>query len=382
MRILLNAATAVVGGGAQVAASFIANTHRDPRGHSFSYAASPLVAEQVRALLGDASPERLVVTPSPAKLIRGRQSRRAIQALADDFRPDLVYSITSPSYVDFGALPEVARFTDGWLTHPNRLAFSRLSLRSALDLRLRERYKAWALRRVKLFHTQSQVAADGLRGRLSLKEDQVEVIPNCANQIFHASEEAGYGRGKGGDEIVLVLGNPYPHKNFDLVPDVACALKQQNERARFQMTLPAGHPMTHRILTRAQKLGVADRIQNLGRIDLRQCREAYLGCSLVFLPTLLETFSATYLEAMAVGRPVVTTDLDFARDQCGDAAEFFEPLDAGAAADAIQRVLSDQQRYMELVENGRKNLARFPSPDEKYEMQLAWLEHACRECCL
>ena len=46
----------------------------------------------------------------------------------------------------------------------------------------------------------------------------------------------------------------------------------------------------------------------------------------MILPTLLESFSATYIEAMFHGKTILTSDLDFARDVCGEAAFYFDPL--------------------------------------------------------
>jgi glycosyltransferase involved in cell wall biosynthesis len=76
----------------------------------------------------------------------------------------------------------------------------------------------------------------------------------------------------------------------------------------------------------ARRYSVSDSIFNVGWLTLSECIDWYNRSDIVFLPTLLETFSATYLEAMRMGRPIVTCDLDFARDICKDAAAYFPPL--------------------------------------------------------
>ncbi len=43
---------------------------------------------------------------------------------------------------------------------------------------------------------------------------------------------------------------------------------------------------------------------------------------MVFIPTLLEVFSATYLEAMLMKKPIIASDLEFSRDICGESAYF------------------------------------------------------------
>ena len=71
--------------------------------------------------------------------------------------------------------------------------------------------------------------------------------------------------------------------------------------------------------------GLTDRILNLGPVDLEDLPNVYRASDALFLPTLLESFSGTYLEAMHYGLPILTTDLDFARNICRDAALYFDP---------------------------------------------------------
>ena len=374
MKILVNASTAVVGGVAQVAATFIVNTIEKPSGHDFMYTVSSLVAEQIKSLIKTLPSQVVVISPTPAKLLGGRASRAAIRLLARTFRPDVVYSIASPSYVHFESTLEVARYTCGWFTHPNKLAYSTLSLAGVLRFRLQDFYTAWSLRHVRCFQVQTQVAAQGLARRLALRPEDVRVIPNCQNQIFSEAGQFAVPRdGLCGEAKIFVLAHPYPHKKLDIVPHVAAALMACGKTAKFVMTLPENNPQTLKILAAADQLHVRHMIENVGRVDLRECREWYGRCDLVFMPTVFETFSATYLEAMAMRRPIVATDLDFARDACGDAAEYYEPTNAAAAAAAIARLMDDKGRYKQLVQNGREQLLRFPTPQAKYEMELAWI---------
>ncbi|TMA95299.1 MAG: glycosyltransferase family 4 protein, partial [Deltaproteobacteria bacterium] len=60
----------------------------------------------------------------------------------------------------------------------------------------------------------------------------------------------------------------------------------------------------------------------------------------LFLPTLLESFSLTYLEAAARGRPVVTSDRDFARHACGDAGYYADPENPRDIADRLRELVS------------------------------------------
>jgi glycosyltransferase involved in cell wall biosynthesis len=114
-------------------------------------------------------------------------------------------------------------------------------------------------------------------------------------------------------------------------------------------------------------------IVNVGKLSSQECPKYYQQSDCVFLPTVLETFSASYLESMAMSRPIITSDLNFARDICEDAATYFEPESAFEAARAIERVLLDSELQSLLVRNGLARLEYFPSPRGKYETHIDWL---------
>jgi glycosyltransferase involved in cell wall biosynthesis len=78
----------------------------------------------------------------------------------------------------------------------------------------------------------------------------------------------------------------------------------------------------------------------------------------MLFPTLLESFSGTYIEAMHFGLPIITSDLDFAHTVCGDAAIYCDPLSIKSIRDAILRLKKSPVLCDELVEKGYKRLKK------------------------
>ncbi|BCA53558.1 hypothetical protein W02_06980 [Nitrospira sp. KM1] len=162
----------------------------------------------------------------------------------------------------------------------------------------------------------------------------------------------------------------YRHKYLEIVPVVAKELRsiQPDLRFEFVMTLPGEGDGIRKVMSKARALGVDDRIVNAGYVPLGQGPDIYRACHMLFLPSVLETFSASYPEAMAMGVPIVTTNLSFARDVCGNAATYFEPMNARDAAGAIIRVLKDAKLWHFLITEGKKVLHALPTQEMKYEM--------------
>jgi glycosyltransferase involved in cell wall biosynthesis len=84
----------------------------------------------------------------------------------------------------------------------------------------------------------------------------------------------------------------------------------------------------------------------------------YTACHALCLPTLLESFTATYVEAMHFRRPILTSDLDFAHAVCGDAALYFDPWSPESIRSAIERLRVDSALADDLVARGSARLAR------------------------
>src|SRR4030042_1715319 len=184
MRILVNATTAVAGGAAQVAATFIQNAVANPCRHEFHFAVSDLVAQNVLSLLGSAPARMSVVTPTPARILTGWRARRGLRSIEEQFQPDIIYSIAAPSYVRFRQ-NEVARFTNPWVTHPNRWARRALSVSRRVYARMLFVHKLLWLSRITYYVAQMETAARGLARRVKCPDENIRVIPNCHNPLFH-----------------------------------------------------------------------------------------------------------------------------------------------------------------------------------------------------
>ena len=65
-----------------------------------------------------------------------------------------------------------------------------------------------------------------------------------------------------------------------------------------------------------KQLEVEDLVKNIGPYHYSEISSHYAQADIVFVPSLLETFSATYLEAMVANKPLVVAQKDFAKEVC------------------------------------------------------------------
>lgn len=158
------------------------------------------------------------------------------------------------------------------------------------------------------------------------------------------------------------------HKNFEIIPFVAKQLKVRRPELDFKFIITLAEQLaeTKAIFNKAKELGVEDYIETRGQIAVAQAVQFYKECHIAFIPTLLETFSATFPEAMAAGLPIVTTEFDFAKDVSQDTAKYFLPSRPDVAAQHIIDVSENRQLRHSMNDRGKELVANFPDSKNKY----------------
>jgi glycosyltransferase involved in cell wall biosynthesis len=152
----------------------------------------------------------------------------------------------------------------------------------------------------------------------------------------------------------------YRHKNIDIIPLISDELRKRGlKNIRFIITIDQKN--YKRIFGNKYQIEVI----NLGPLKPEECPALFNECDIMFLPTLAECFSASYPEAMVMGKPIITTDLSFARNICDSSALYFKPMDFVSAADAIENLLADKGLQKRLIENGFKQLNLFDNATER-----------------
>ncbi len=175
---------------------------------------------------------------------------------------------------------------------------------------------------------------------------------------------------------VLLLSTYNPNKNIELLPHIANALNERDpyNDVLFVITLPPRSENLERIMRAARELGVEKRIVNVGPIQHEGCSEAYRACDLVILPSQLESFSNTIAEAWMMQRPLLISDIDWARSLCGTGAAYFQYRNPQSAAEQILRLRKNNACYRNLVSEGERMLRTYPAPVDRFKQYLAIIE--------
>jgi glycosyltransferase involved in cell wall biosynthesis len=104
---------------------------------------------------------------------------------------------------------------------------------------------------------------------------------------------------------------------------------------------------------------VRKRVIRTGHVGHRDKVALLTGAEALAFPSLYEGFGFPILEAMAVGTPVVTSDVSSMPEVAGEAAVLVDPRSEEAIADGLAGVLADEALGARLREAGRDRVRRF-----------------------
>jgi glycosyltransferase involved in cell wall biosynthesis len=184
-------------------------------------------------------------------------------------------------------------------------------------------------------------------------------------------------RGRRESLKLLALAKYYPHKNLEIIFESYRRYRHELRDTMCVLTIhPNQHPRANKMLEAVQQEGLANQIVNVGPVSHERLTDYFIHTDAMILPTLLESFSGSYLEAMHFGRPILTSDLDFAHGVCGEAAEYFNPWDSGSVRDAIIRLRDDPDLRERLVRAGVSRRTQFTKSWKVIAAEMLAVLHA------
>lgn len=361
MRVLFNCSVNVVGGAVQNAYNFIINALGDDA-HEFLFVVSKEVADILHG--AGYSDESVMVVDSPARSV---VARKMILDIERAFNPDVVYTMAGPTYVKFQGL-HVMGVSDPYITHSDVTTFFvNRPIWKAGVFYFKEKAKGWYARlSANYFVFQTETSQSGFCNKFFLNKDKTSILPNAIG--LDLPEKAGFVNKSLGEKCrVFVPSAYYPHKNIEIIIEIAALLKSRGDkRFFFILTVPFDSMVSRKI----NEMSLQGYISNIGPYSYREAANLYSSSDLVLVPSVLETFSTSYLEAIAFEKPLLVADKPFAREVCGEYAFYYSPR---SAEDALS-VLADMVGKKIDVIAGKRIISFYGDQAQRYRNAISILE--------
>ena len=269
---------------------------------------------------------------------------RRLSRILREKRIDVVHSH------NWGTLVETS-LARKWANVPVHVHSERGTVLGALDLQaprrwLRSTAMRWALDRADTVVSNAQATAAKVQRLCGYPANCIQVIPNGVERPRVVDQN--YAREKLRselriDEAATVIGSVgrlVPVKNFGMAIDAIGELCRQG--SNVHLLLVGDGPLHDSLSARAMHLGIADRIHLVGRREdvgrWMAAMDVYVNCS------KSEGMSQSVVEAMAVGLPIIATDvgdngiLVGGDDPCG---QIVPSADVSALGRAITVLIAD-----------------------------------------
>ena len=281
---------------------------------------------------------------------------------------DCVLSVFGPTWW-VPKCPHLCGFALAHIVMPESPFFRKMKLRTRIKSHLNSRIMSFFYHKCsRYYYTENEMISERLRK--VLKQTKVYTVTNYYNQVFDHPERWKLSSlppflGK----TFITLAAPYPHKNLPIAIDISRYLKNKYPDFLFRFVFS---------IEEKDYPAIDDELRChfvfIGHVSIEECPSLYQQSDVVFQPTLLECFTAAYPEAMRMGKPIVTTDLSFARGLCGKSAIFYSPLSYQEAAESLYLVSTNESLVQSLVHHGREQLKDFDNYSDRVHKLVSLCE--------
>lgn len=198
------------------------------------------------------------------------------------------------------------------------------------------------LKKIDIVTVVSEFTKEKLIRYFHFPEERIRVIYDPVKPVFRFTKKEEIGR----QLRVLMLGTG-KHKNLDGLIEAA-------KGADFHLDI-VGWPAADE-LAKLKEYGISHNVYN-GLTD-EQVHGRYVACDVLFIASFYEGFGMPIIEAQAVGRPVVTSDIGAMKEVGEGSAILVDPRSPKGIRDAIYS-LADRELYDDMVTRGLANAAKY-----------------------
>lgn len=232
----------------------------------------------------------------------------------------------------------------GMIANPQNNLFKRIMLNLLLAQTLRFNYCIVCI---------SEVTKNALLKYISFDDNRIKIIPDPIAQSFNYSPKIFNMK----CPTVLHIGTK-SHKNLERSIE---ALRGLSVKMRIIGKL------TSELETKLTESSIS--YTNAWDLRDEEIMNEYLNCDIVNFPSTFEGFGMPIIEAQAIGRVCITSDMEPMRTIANGGAYLVDPYDVNSIREAYLHVMSSENIRNELIFKGLKNSEKYKASvvAEQYE---------------
>ena len=198
----------------------------------------------------------------------------------------------------------------------------------------------------------SETVADYLIKKRGFDKSKIHTIPNGINERFTKAKPIA--KPKGVPHLIGCVGALNDVKNHQTAIRAFARVVKNNPKLNIHFQIVGEGPSRKALENLIAKEKVEERVHLVGRVDdvLDRLQHFVIFVSL----SLSESFGLAVGEAMAVGLPVVVSNISALKNLVGDTGELVPPQDVAKAADIITKLLKNARLRNELGNKAKRRI--------------------------
>lgn len=220
-----------------------------------------------------------------------------------------------------------------FLEHPNPLA----------RIILKFFWLTLPLKRVRYITAVSEKTRQEILSNARFDPDRIVVIPNFVFGYFQRNDKPFQQE----EPVILHVGTTY-NKNLEMVAEALCGI-----RCRL---IIIGKPSESQLKALDEN---NINYRYFFEVSNEDVFKKYCEADMVMFISTLEGFGLPIIEANAVGRPIITSNIEPMTSVSGDSACLVDPYDVNSVRNGVIRIINDRSYREVLVQKGLENVKRF-----------------------
>jgi len=208
--------------------------------------------------------------------------------------------------------------------------------------------------------TPSHYTKKELVALLQINPKKIRVVPHGIRHDLFKPRDKTLARKNVGlplnKKIVLHVGSENPRKNIPTLIKAFAKLQKDGNRNTILLRVGETRANTHKLISAYH---LDESVIEFGLRDQSDLCYLYNAADVLVFPSLYEGFGLPLIEAMASGCPVIAADRTSLPEVLGDAGILCDPLNIDELADAMKRLLGDEELRQRCSRKGLKRAAMY-----------------------
>jgi len=215
-----------------------------------------------------------------------------------------------------------------------------------------------SLKRSDAIIADSRSTAADIKNKLGISVNKIDTI-HLGTPVFPREPKRGLEqRNSIPSKYFLFVGTLDPRKNFERIFKAFELLRPLSQG--LHLVIVGGEGWKNKnFLKMIRTHSLKTHIHMTGYLPRDRLVSYYENAICLMFPSLYEGFGLPILEGMSCGTPVITSNVSSMQEVAGDAALLVDPYDIGAIAEAMNKLLRDEQLRERLISMGFQRAKEF-----------------------